>query len=81
MARDLAPHVNKVYMVGKNVLSGPESYQAMRRSQRLMMPDNAQLVPEIQEFRTPKGSMEASEIVLTDGTVLSNIGLIIFSTG
>jgi hypothetical protein len=81
MARDLAPHVSKVYMVGKNVLSGPESYQAMRRSQRLMMPENAELVPEIREFRCPQGTMEASDIELTDGRVLSNIGLIVFSTG
>lgn len=81
MARVLSPHVNKVFMVGKNTLEGPEAYQAMRCSQRLMMPENAELVPEIQEFRTPQGSMESSELVLTDGRILSNIGLIIFSTG
>jgi len=46
-----------------------------------MMPNNTELVPEVQQFRTTNGTREAGELLWTDERVLSNIGLIIFATG
>ncbi|WWD22598.1 hypothetical protein CI109_107091 [Kwoniella shandongensis] len=83
IARDLSPHVNKLYLVGKNVLRGPVAYQQQRRMQRYLVPDNSEKVAEIKRFVPLKPGQALSEgtIELTDGRTLTGVDEIIFATG
>jgi cation diffusion facilitator CzcD-associated flavoprotein CzcO len=73
IAKDLAPHVDRVYMVG-NAIQGPELYQAQRKSQRQRIPENGELLPEIRQFGR-RG------IELVDGRVAHDIDVVILATG
>lgn len=84
IARDIASTARNVYMVGKNRLTGPDDYKKFRNFQRFLVPKTALSVPEIKTFRPPPSGpkgIEAGEIELTDGRVLTDIHEIIFATG
>ncbi|KAK8844850.1 hypothetical protein IAR55_006700 [Kwoniella newhampshirensis] len=83
IARDLASHANKLYLVGKNVLRGPTAYQQQRRLQRALVPENSERVAEIKRFLPLKSGQTLSEgtIELTDGRLLTGIDEVIFATG
>jgi hypothetical protein len=83
ISRDLAPHVPKIYMVGKNEIEGPPGYQQMRKMQRYLLPENGEQIPEIRRFYPPEGAntLEDAKIELTDGRIISGVGSIIFATG
>ena len=84
IARDLAPYVNKLYMVGREIKrAAPGEHQAMRRMQRFTLPSNAEQVREIDHFVEPQDGdgMREGRVVLKDGRVLTGIDHVIFATG
>jgi hypothetical protein len=87
IARDLAPHASKLYMVGRDIKRNtPHEHQALRRMQRFTLPSNAEQVREIDQFEEPhadmgEGDIRQGRVVLKDGRVLSGIDHIIFATG
>jgi hypothetical protein len=87
IARDLSPHVNKLYMVGREIKrDSPKGYQVMRRMQRFTLPSNAEQVREIDHFVQPsedagEADISRGRVVLKDGRVLSGIDHVIFATG
>jgi hypothetical protein len=80
IARDLAPHTGRIYMVGKPV-HGPDSYRAQRLFQRRLLPKNAEEVAPIRRFLQPGGTMEEAGVELVDGRVIWGVSLVLFATG
>ncbi|KAG6852181.1 hypothetical protein C0991_002328, partial [Blastosporella zonata] len=67
IARDLNPHVNRIYQSVRTFL---------RR-----VPSNVTLVPEIKRFLPPASTIEGSGVELNNGTLITGIDSIIFATG
>lgn len=81
--RDLDGKAEKVYVVGTTIQKGPEGYRHMREKQRQMLPQGAELIPEIKRFvpPAPGSAIEDAEIELVDGRVITGLSGVIFSTG
>ncbi|KZO99641.1 FAD/NAD(P)-binding domain-containing protein [Calocera viscosa TUFC12733] len=84
IARDISPHVDKLWQIRKNEFHGPDHYQRQRTFQLKMLPANGEHLPEIKRFLPLSGkeaSLREGKIELTDGRIVDGFDRIIFATG
>ncbi|EJT99010.1 FAD/NADP-binding domain-containing protein [Dacryopinax primogenitus] len=84
IARDISPHVTKIYQVRRNQLHGPDHYQRQRSFQLKMLPANGEHLPEIKRFLPLSGAekdLSECRVECTDGRVVGGFDKIIFATG
>ncbi|OXG54155.1 dimethylaniline monooxygenase [Cryptococcus neoformans] len=83
IAKDISPYAKKIYMVGRNILRGPQQYRDLRKMQRHFALPNSEILPEIRCFHAPSPGQAINEgsIEFTNGRVITGVDEIIFATG
>ncbi|KXN92684.1 Thiol-specific monooxygenase [Leucoagaricus sp. SymC.cos] len=78
ISREIAPHADKIY----------QSVRVQDPSQRptiidwvRTIPQNVSIVAEIKSFHSPGSTIQETAIELVDGTILTGIDYVLFSTG